>query len=224
MSKILIIVPYRDREEHFNIFINECYPILKKCIPNIKILFVEQNVGKLFNRGKILNVGLKENIDKYDSFILHDIDFIPDEKTIMNMYTNNDYDVLRIIIPHSLSCGLICKFKNDVLKRVNGFPNYIWGWGIEDRALYYRCRALKFNISVSQQQFCKFKQLHHKSNARGYVGETKQISDTEDYIFNKASSQEQIEHIQKSGLNNLDYTIIQKKNINDDIEIITVDI
>lgn len=224
MSKILIIVPYRDREEHFNVFINEFYPILKKCIPNIKILFVEQNVGKLFNRGKILNVGLKENIDKYDSFILHDIDFIPDENTIMNMYTNNDYDILRILVAHSISCGGICKLKNGILTKMNGFPNYIWGWGIEDRALFYRCRALKFNMSAPQLQFCNFKLLYHKPSGRNYIGETKQISETEDYIFNKGTIQEQIEHIQKSGLNNLDYTIIQKKNINNDIEIITVDI
>jgi hypothetical protein len=224
MSKILIIIPYRNREDHLKIFINEGFSVIKQCIANVKLLIVEQANDKPFNRGKILNVGLKENIDKYDSFILHDVDLIPSIDTINNIYTGEEFDVLRIFAAHNLSCGGICKIKSNVIKNINGFPNYIWGWGIEDRALYYRCKILNFNISPLFNLKCDLKKLPHKSNGHKYTGEKEKISNDEDHVFRFASTHEKNEHIQKSGLNDLKYEIVERINMTNDIELIKVDI
>ena len=58
----IIIIPYRDREEHLKYFKNNAIQLLKKYIPDIKIIVVEQAVGKLFNKGKLLEVVNKINI------------------------------------------------------------------------------------------------------------------------------------------------------------------
>jgi hypothetical protein len=59
-EKLAIVVPYRDREEHLKKFL----PAMKKCdfLNDIdyEILIVEQEDGKPFNRGKLLNVGAIE--------------------------------------------------------------------------------------------------------------------------------------------------------------------
>ena len=50
----VIIIPYRDREKHLEYFIENSVPLIEKYLPNTKILVVEQNIGKLFNRGMLL--------------------------------------------------------------------------------------------------------------------------------------------------------------------------
>ena len=63
----LILVPYRDREQHLDIFIKKLAPLLKKHIINIKIVIIEQSQdNKKFNRGKILNVGFAEYYKEFD--------------------------------------------------------------------------------------------------------------------------------------------------------------
>ena len=60
-EKLAIIVPYRDREEHLSKFL----PAMKKCdfLDGIdyEIMIVEQEEGKPFNRGKLLNVGASDS-------------------------------------------------------------------------------------------------------------------------------------------------------------------
>ena len=56
-EKLAIIVPYRDRDEHLMRFLPamESSNLLEGI--DYEILIVEQEKGKPFNRGKLLNVG-----------------------------------------------------------------------------------------------------------------------------------------------------------------------
>lgn len=229
MFDFIIIVPIRDREEHKILFLKEYYPILNDNFSNFKIIFVEQDFkNQYFNRGKILNIGIDLYKNKTKSFVTHDIDVFCPIK-ILKEYLNSDseYDVDRIYIGHDSSCGGICKFTHDSIFEVNGFPNYIWGWGIEDRALYNRYKMLSKKISDYKHGPYKngsdFRRLPHKHNGSNTHPRNKKISDSENEIVNKPL-EEQKQHIYNSGLNNLDYDIISRENIADNIEYIKVSI
>ena len=60
MFKNIILIPYRNRKSHLKYFLEHTVPIIQEFMPNTKVIVIEQCEGKLFNRGKILNVGLHE--------------------------------------------------------------------------------------------------------------------------------------------------------------------
>jgi len=59
MQKMALIIPYRNRKEHLKIFLTEFPEKIQKISPHVQytIFIIEQAEGKLFNRGKLLNVG-----------------------------------------------------------------------------------------------------------------------------------------------------------------------
>lgn len=67
--------------------------------------------------------------------------------------------------------------------------------------------------------------MPHTSNAIIYTGEKKKISDMwmPSYI-DKLDDKQKEEMIMSSGLNNLEYTIIERKMIHDMVELIKVEI
>ena len=223
MYQNIIVIPYRNRESHLDYFIKNSVPLFQEHLPNTKILVVEQNEGKLFNRGALLNIGFKEYQNKTKYFFTHDVDINPSADIIKKVYSKEDINILRIKCPHNESLGCIVKFNHDSYNIVNGCPNYIWGWGIEDRALYYRASIR--NIEITNNVFRDFKIMNHKSNAETYVGEKKRISDIWrlNYI-NTLTNDEKEKLIMESGLNNLEYTILETKQLHDMVELIKVDI
>lgn len=224
MIENLIIIPYRNRKEHLNYFIKKSWPLIEENIANPFLLIVEQNQdNKLFNRGKLLNVGVDLYKDKANYIITHDVDINPNNESI-SLYNNKQSDIVRIYSAHSRSLGGIVKFKTDKFLEINGFPNNIWGWGIEDRALYYRAKIYNISLTHSTCDKNKLNFLSHKSNVHIYTGKKKVISELEDEVFKNYPLNKQIEHILQSGLNNIEYNVIEDNNIKDNIKIIKVNI
>ena len=223
MYENIIVIPFREREKHLEYFIKNTIPLLEEHLPNTKVVVVEQNKGKLFNRGMLLNVAFKEYENKTKYFFTHDLDMNPSLEIIKFIYTKEDIEMFRVKSAHTSSLGGIIKVKHDIIFNINGFPNNIWGWGIEDRALYFRCRMKNINITNNPNQ--SFKIMPHTSNSITYTGEKKLISDMwrENYI-NKLDDTQKEEMIMGSGLNNLKYTILERKNIHDMVELIKVEI
>ena len=223
MYENIIAIPFRKRDIHLEYYIKNTVPLLQQHLPNSKVVVVEQSEGKLFNRGMLLNVAFKEYENKTKYFFAHDVDTNPTQEIIKSIYTNENIDVHRIKSVHTVSLGGIIKVKHDIIFDINGFPNNIWGWGIEDRALYYRCCMKNINITNNPNQ--SFKIMPHISNIITYTGEKKKISDMwmPNYI-DKLDHKQKEEMIMGSGLNNLEYTILERKMIHDIVEIIKVDI
>ena len=220
----VIIIPYRNRKEHLDLFIKDVIPLFEKYLKPFKVVVVEQEEGKLFNRGMLLNIGFNEYKDKSRFFFTHDVDTLPNDECVNKLYTKINYDVIRIFNGHNLSLGGVIKIINNSIYDINGFPNYIWGWGIEDRVLYYRYVIMNKNISPNYTYKLFFNKLHHKSNIETYINEKKKISDYENEIFNCNNKDKQHKHIMSSGLNTLEYKIISKETINENCEIIKVSI
>ncbi len=214
MSTILII-PYRDREEHLKYFKNNAIPLLKKYIPDIKIIVAEQVAGKPFNRGKLLNAGILEYVASNDSYIItHDVDAIPSEALIKQHYTIKPKELLRLYSAHTNCFGGIMKFNKDVFIKMNGYPNDIWGWGIEDRALFYRSKICNFTVLNEENRFKnQIRVLPHKNNAHYYTGNKKRQSDLwKPYILNLPEV-EQKKFITGNGLDDIEYKVISKETL-----------
>lgn len=221
----IICIPFRNRDEHLKHFINNTVPLIQKHLPNTLVLVIEQNDGKLFNRGALLNVGFKQYKNQTRYFFTHDVDISPTLDIVKTVYARKDIEAYRIFSAHNLSLGGIIKIEHDKLFDTNGFPNYIWGWGIEDRALFFRCLMKKVTITENKEGRKLFNKLPHKSNGEMYKGEKKKISDkwTHEHI-NKLNLQQKNKMIMESGINNVKYTVLERKMIHDIVEIIKVDI
>ncbi len=220
MLDTIIIIPYRAREKHLKYFLDHTTPLLKKHIPNGKIVIIEQDWNnKLFNRGCLLNIGVKEYENKTIHCMTQDVDINPFEETILKYYVDSipDNTIKGIYTSRHNTLGGIIKFQSKTFFLINGFPNNIWGWGQEDKALQNRAEFKKVNIEKNI--------LNNDPNQNNYL---LRFNDINDRIYYKGKSYYNVKcnenEMQSSGLNNLKYKIIDRKHLNDYIELIKVSI
>lgn len=163
--KLLIIIPYRDREEHLKEFLNYA-----QCnITNIDytILVVEQMHDAPFNKGLLLNLGFNFFSEQYSYVCFHDVDILGQNfdysysDKVAHLSTTE-------ILPNGThrewykNClGGVTLFPNHLFATVNGFSNEYWGWGAEDDDLKLRCDS--YNIEVIKR-YSMYKCLPHERN------------------------------------------------------------
>jgi hypothetical protein len=145
--KLGVIIPYRNRLEHLNRFLTciKTYLNLRKI--NYEIIVINQDNGKQFNRGMLLNIGFIEAVKlECDYVVFHDVDMLP-----------VDVDYSYSEIPLHLATGFmlnpdekkrelfeqyfggVTMFSVESFKKIDGYSNKYWGWGYEDTDLLYRC-------------------------------------------------------------------------------------
>ncbi len=164
-----IFIPYRNRKKHLDILLDK---LLK--YPNISVHVLEQDNVDLFNRGKLFNIGFKEYANKYNYFIFHDVDLIPqDEDYNYNPDTPTHYscfceqfnyrllDVEKDNYLRSKMFGGVIGFKKSDFIKCNGYSNLYEGWGCEDNDLFER--VLKTIGKLSRQPWT-YKSLAHDSS------------------------------------------------------------
>lgn len=223
----VIIIPYRDRESHITQFLEHTLPLFEKHLGAFKVVVIEQNGKRPFNRGKLVNVGFALYENKTTWFIAHDVDMLPKRVCVQSLYTKDAHDVIRIRTPHARSLGCVCMLKHDVAFGSNGHPNNIWGWGIEDRAFFNRVRIMGFTMSpiYKDNPACEFVKLPHTSNRiRQYKGTKLKISNLENEIAQCEDKERQHAHIFSSGLNTLAYTIVKRFELQENVDWVVVDI
>ena len=152
-KKLGVIVPYRNRYEHLNIFKEKITNYLNQEDIPFELIIVQQDNAKLFNRGMLLNIGFKyaEQL-KCDYVVFHDVDLIP---------TNVDYSYYHKPIHLATNVltdknirkenfeqyfGGVTMFPMNHFNLINGYSNKYWGWGYEDDDLLLRC--VKKNIHL----------------------------------------------------------------------------
>ena len=224
----IFIIPYRDRDAELEKWQEIMVPYLNNQLgeDKYKILVVHQLNNKLFNRGGLCNIGFlhakKEYPENYKDIqlIFHDVDIYPIKK-------DNEKDIIKYSTKKNEAChpygellkeiggtlGTICIIYGEDYEKVNGHPNY-YGWGSEDVCFARRCtthgiRINEDNILLRWKNDDKIVDIHsHQTPAN-----IKFI-----HACNKINVKKMlIEDHQKSsnGLNNIRYSIIEKKNIND---------
>ncbi len=161
-KNILLILPFgnfrpeEEREKQLKVILDKLEELINKVDDGVKyfILVVEQiKPLKYFNRGQILNIGVKyfkDNVGTPTRIIFHDIDMIPNF-VLFKQYSNTKHLLLNLVPANSpthkqkynftlAAGGGIFSTEPRAFIKVNGYPNNFWGWGGEDNALDYRYR------------------------------------------------------------------------------------
>ncbi len=167
-KKLGVIVPFRHRGEHLYFFLKEMVKYLDyKKIPH-EIIIVNQDDGKQFNRGMLLNIGFKcARGLRCDYVVFHDVDLIPVD--VDYSYCDHpvhlatmveDGDTGEITKPFDEYFGGVTMFPIKDFKRINGYSNKYWGWGFEDDDLFLRCQNKKIG---TEPHYIKKSKNFHKS-------------------------------------------------------------
>jgi len=217
--KYNFIIPYRDRPDHLNEFINRFTYFIKEANIDAEFYFIHQIHPGPFNRGAMKNIGFLEFLKTRSDglFIFHDVDLFP------TYWGSIDYNTKYGEIRHSMGHkgenlgGVVCFWKNE-FEKINGFPNY-WGWGIEDATLLHR--AKKYNIPIDESNFV-------------YLDDTKKIyiplhprnnkKEEETAKINTALHYEEIEaNNESNGLSSIKYDILSTLDLVTHFKLINVD-
>ena len=135
--KLGVIVPYRHRYNQLQIFKQRLESYFKDKLIDYEIIVVEQDDAKLFNRGKLLNIGYKYAKELHcDYLVFHDVDMIPFSADYsysdvpIHLATNfiSQSNVTRTVFDTYF--GGVTIFPLQVFELINGFSNEYWGWGL----------------------------------------------------------------------------------------------
>jgi xylosylprotein 4-beta-galactosyltransferase len=158
-QRVAIIVPYRakkgeTREKQLTTFI-EYMTTFMKDVPYTIFIIEQSEDGRLFNRGKILNVGFllaKKKSSSFSHYIFHDVDLLPSDE-LLPIYQKVSEQPIHIAnvwkdrYDYKTYFGGVVSFMEKTFELINGFPNNFWGWGGEDDELYVRTvKELHFTI------------------------------------------------------------------------------
>ena len=192
---IAVIIPYRNREEHLADFITHFNKLDNSNISGsqLDVYIIEQNNEDKFNRGLLLNIGYllaKENM-RYDRYIFHDVDLFPSQ-SIYELYFVEPKKQIHYIIPkeehkynfHNYFGGVV-GLTDEILQKVNGYPNNFFGWGGEDDALYNRITAN--NIEMYRPTIGGYELAIHDAPTTGEVNSEKYkniLNDLKEWRFN----------------------------------------
>lgn len=228
MYENVIAIPYRDRQAHLDYFISNTVPLIKEYLPDTRVVIIDQAPGKLFNRGAVLNVAFKEFENKTKYFFTNDVDLNPTRKCIEEHYTKN-VDIGTILGIYTSVCntlGGIIKMRSQDIQKINGFPNNIWGWGTEDKAL--QNRAEHFGVKKEANMLSN---RHYPGYILRFddVNDRNKCNESRNYLahyvqWTKLDSANRLRSIWSSGLNNIEYTVLERKNLSDITELIKVKI
>lgn len=148
-KKLAVFIPFRNRNEHLNIFIPQIRKFLKKSQIRHRIFVIEQKDDSFFNRAALLNLGVKEYGKNFDYYCFHDVDLIP-IKADYNCFSQP----FRLIsfshedkkkIPKKQGQGIynhhfasVISIKKEIFLEVNGFSNLYHHYGLEDDDFFMR--------------------------------------------------------------------------------------
>ena len=199
-KKIAIIIPYREQTEQNRSKqldqITKYYNGINN--PNIDLYIIEQGNNKPFNRGILLNVGhdiiSKKNI--YNNEVHHDVDMLPNTDLIKYFFSDN------VIGAHPEPhydefMGAIAIIPLDIMNKINGYTNIMYGWGYEDENLNQRLKHN--NITSYHVNSGKVTILEHKPSDRSFNEKNKKINENNNF---------------NSGLSDLKYIITSQSSVN----------
>ncbi|ELT92534.1 hypothetical protein CAPTEDRAFT_92579, partial [Capitella teleta] len=154
LYNVAIIVPYRQRENHLKMFINNMHRFLSNQSISFTIYVVEHTCPTIFNRAILHNIGYKEAKaeQKFDCYVFHDVDLIPEK---LENYYHCDNSPQHLVVTRNRTKYIMFStryfgggvlFSPEHYELINGFTNKIFGWGGEDNNAYFR--VLDKNLTI----------------------------------------------------------------------------
>ncbi|XP_055940432.1 beta-1,4-galactosyltransferase 4-like isoform X1 [Argiope bruennichi] len=201
-QRVAIIIPYRDRKKHLDIFLQNMHPFLQAQQLDYGIFVIEQSEKHKFNRGKLFNIGYLEATKEPDfcCFIFHDVDLLPESPrhtygcSEEPRHMCSALDTFRYVLPYPELFGGVVAFTKEQFSTVNGYSNLFFGWGGEDDDLYDRLKAKQINVRRWAPEISRFTMLFHK----------KETPNQHRFLLLKTVK----ERMDRDGLNTLDYKIL----------------
>jgi hypothetical protein len=150
---IVFIVPYRDRQTHYEFFSKHMEYILQD-VPNARIYYIHQRDNRGFNRGAMKNIGFRMVRNKWPdhyknmTLVFNDVDSMPKTPGLLNYATVPN--VVKHFYGFRHTLGGIVSIRAADFERINGFPNF-WAWGYEDNMLQHRVG--QYNMTIDRSTF-----------------------------------------------------------------------
>jgi hypothetical protein len=144
IDKLAIIVPYRDRQDHLDVFIPHMQEFLKDKGIDYTIFIAEQTDNRPFNYGKLCNIVSKEVGKEYTYFAFHDIDMLPMNDECDYTYPESPTHLATNVeahdnkMPYPQYFGGVNVISREDFENANGYSNEYWGYGFHDLDLLYR--------------------------------------------------------------------------------------
>jgi len=172
-NKVAIVVPYRNRPEQLNKFLNNIHPFLQRQEIQYKIYIINQTDSEPFNRAMLLNIGFMEATSEqdWDCCIFHDVDLLPEDDR--NLYTCPEeprhmsvaVDKFKYKLPYAGLFGGVSAITVDQFRKLNGYSNEFWGWGGEDDDMYKRIRYHRLRITRYKPEIARYSMIKHQPEA-----------------------------------------------------------
>ncbi|CAG0899472.1 unnamed protein product, partial [Cyprideis torosa] len=157
-DKLAIIVPYRDRQEHLDVFVPHMREFFKDKGIDYEIFIAEQTDDRPFNYGKLCNVVVKEIGEEYTYFAFHDIDMLPISDDCDYGYPDSPTHLATNVeahenkLPYPQYFGGVVLISREDFENANGYSNEYWGYGFEDLDLLYRLQRSDQNEVVRESR------------------------------------------------------------------------
>ena len=174
MKDLLIVVPYRNREEHLKTFLEKTPAYFNRQNISYDILICELDKQGDWNAGLCCNsfIDFINSERQYKYIFIHHVDVFPIEgewefpKPKQIFYKLGDYGS--------------CLISTEDFLSVNGYCNSFWGWGGEDNDLYLRTQDHGIALvdrSNSEVKFDTGYQNHQRDfNGANYANGIKNLS------------------------------------------------
>jgi len=138
---VVFIVPYRDRVQHLEQFVQQMPIVLANVSWSYRFLFIHQCDKRSFNRGAMKNIGFIAVKQMYPknyrdiTLVFNDVDCMPRTPDLLDYPTTKG--VVKHFYGYTYALGGIVSILAGDFERIGGFPNF-WGWGYEDNMLQNR--------------------------------------------------------------------------------------
>jgi hypothetical protein len=194
-----------------------------------KIYVIEQeDDGKGFNRGKLLNIGFrKAKEDGCSLFIFHDVDLLPSPELLRYYVEPNENpvhiaDVWKDRYQNRANkkrtyLGGAVSFPRDKFEALNGFPNNFWGWGGEDDELLLRTNELGYTIENPREGSMTDLENMNWEQKNGFLRENNLK-----FMRKRETLAEHAATWKTNGLSDLEYRVLSENNDRENVSQITV--
>ena len=218
-SKVAIVIPFRDRDEHLRYFLQYMHPTLQRQQLEYRVYVINQKQNGTFNRAKLMNVGYVESQQdlNFGCFVFHDVDLILENDYALYSCPKSPCHLSSAVDkfnynPETAQFGGVTVLTKKQYELVNGYPNSYWGWGGEDEDMFQRVRNKHMKVFTYPVSISRYRMITHERD-KGNEANPQRFD-----LIKKTQKT-----MQNDGLNNLDYDVISKE-INPLYTNITVDI
>ncbi|XP_053607740.1 beta-1,4-N-acetylgalactosaminyltransferase bre-4-like [Plodia interpunctella] len=168
LFSVAILVTYRNRQRHLDIFLPYMHNFLRKQNIHYKIFLVEQLDNKPWNKGMLYNIGAQRALaERFPCLLLHDVDLLP--LAASNLYVCMDQprhlsasiDKFRFVLIYDYLVGGVLAMRADHYVRVNGFSNNFYNWGGEDDEMADRILSNNLKILRFPREMSEYSMMTH---------------------------------------------------------------